>query len=178
MLKGVPVIAASHPPVASLAAGLRASPLALMAGCSAAGSVATIALREASDDKAAADPVRAAAVVGILSALLVGIGGFTDTGALAAYGGAFAVMSLPSRLMNGIIPGKKPAGGSTEVKAPSAVKLILSFAVAGALGGLVHGITLGWGWWLGGWGGKAGSCAFAGVLLYRGLEKITRGLRK
>jgi hypothetical protein len=62
--------------------------------------------KHASDDSAPTDPVHAAAypihaatLIALLAALVVGFGGFTDTGASAAYSGAFVGMSLPSRLM-------------------------------------------------------------------------------
>jgi hypothetical protein len=150
-----------------------AAPWLAMAGFGALGSMATIALREASDDSAAADPVRAAGVVGLLGALLVGVyPGFTEQAALATYQGAFAGMSLPSRLMRGRVPGasQKQAAASYT---PSAARLLVSFGITGALGGLVHALTIYKGWWSGGWGGKAGFCAFVGVLLYRGLSKTT-----
>ena len=47
-----------------------------------------------------------------------------------------------------------------------------SFALAGALGGVVHGATIDWNVWAGGWGGKAGTCAFIGCLAFRFLSKI------
>jgi uncharacterized membrane protein len=77
---------------------IKDAPFTVMAGFSALGSVATIALREASDDSTAADPIHAAALIGLLAALVVVFGGFMDMGASAAYGGAFVGMSLPSRL--------------------------------------------------------------------------------
>jgi len=125
----------------------------------AIGSVATIVLREASDDSAAADPVRASAVVGLAGALLLK----DKTAALALYGGSFVGMSLPSRLMYG--------PNSSGDKSNTLASLLFTFAVAGALGGVIHAVTNSFGWWLGGWGGKAGTCAFLGCLLYRGIRK-------
>jgi hypothetical protein len=142
-----------------------------MMGWHAIGSVATIALRKASDDSAAADPVRAAAVVGLLASLLVGINlngctVFTEQAALAVYGGAFVGMSLPSRLLNSSPPQN------------TSWQLLGSFALAGALGGWIHSLTIHWNWWLGGWGGKAGFCSFLGVLLYQRVYKAWRSLCK
>ncbi|EWM23587.1 hypothetical protein Naga_100139g15 [Nannochloropsis gaditana] len=169
-------------------------PLTIIYG--ALGSVATIALREASDDNAAADPVRAAAVVGLISALTVGVYGHTSLGSLAAYGGAFVGMSLPSRLLYGAEPvlpplspdsssdSALPAAGVPTPSLPShsltSGKLLASFSLAGALGGAVHGLTLHLGWWtlpVAGWGGKAGMCSFVGVLIFRGLLRSWSGLK-
>jgi hypothetical protein len=61
------------------------------------GAVATILLRESSDDSAAADPVRASSVVSLLGSLFLR----DPTAVLALYGGSFVGMSLPSRLMHG-----------------------------------------------------------------------------
>lgn len=140
-------------------AALKSNAVLSMAFWHAVGSVATIALREASDDSAAADPVRASAVVGLAGALLLK----DKTAALALYGGSFVGMSLPSRLMYGPNP--------TGDKSNTLASILSTFAVAGALGGIIHGATNSFGWWLGGWGGKAGTCAFLGCLLYRGIRK-------
>jgi len=125
----------------------------------------------------AMDPVRAAAVVGMIGALLLQD---HKTAALALYGGSFVGMSAPSRLCS--IPsihnhknsdknsgggggGSSGAGaGAGGVVAPSSW---LGFGIAAALAGVVHGITMDWGLWMGGWGGKAGACAFVGCVLYR-----------
>jgi hypothetical protein len=40
------------------------------------------------------------------------------------------------------------------------------------LAGMIHGMTIHWGYWNGGWGGKAGLCAFAGCWLYRGFGNV------
>ena len=129
------------------------------------GAVATIYLRESSDDSAAADPVRASSVVGLLSSLFV-----TDpTTVLALYGGTFVGMSLPSRLMYGNAPGNARAG-----QPQSALALFTSFAGAGAIAGLIHALLLHSGYWNGGWGGKAGLCAFAGCWVYRGIDNVYR----
>ena len=122
----------------------------------AIGSVATIVLREVSDDSAAADPVRASAVVGLAAALLL----HDKTAALAVYGGSFTGMSLPSKLMN-----MSPA--SRRLNITNVISLLLTFSVAGAFGGIVHGATINWKIWPGGWGGKAGFCAFIGCMTYR-----------
>ena len=124
------------------------------------GSVATIFLRECSDDSAAADPVRASSVVGLCGALFMK----DPTALLALYGGSFVGMALPSRLMYGNAPGHPKAA-----QPQTALKLFTSFAGAGAISGLIHAITLHNGYWLGGWGGKAGLCAFAGCWVYRGI---------
>lgn len=143
----------------------------------AIGSVATIALREASDESAASDPVRASAVIGLIAALFLQNKG----AALAVYGGSFVGMSLPSRLMNGILPNKK-VENEVEPVPPNVLSLFSSFAVAGALGGAVHGASIALGWWPGAWGGKAGFCSFLGCLAYRGMAKttsvFTRGMAK
>ena len=54
------------------------------------GSVATIFLRECSDDSAAADPVRASSVIGLLGSLFIS----DPTSVLALYGGSFVGMAL------------------------------------------------------------------------------------
>jgi hypothetical protein len=59
------------------------------------GAVATILLRESSDDSAAADPIRASSVVGLLGSLFLR----DPTAVLALYSGSFVGMSLPLRLM-------------------------------------------------------------------------------
>lgn len=145
---------------------LPASSLAYSAACAAIGSATTIALRESAEnsensDNDLKDPVRAAAVIGIVAAL-----SFSDHGSLMAYGGAFTGMSLPSRLLKGVVPGRK------KVNPPGAISILLWYSVAGALGGLVHAISIPLDLWAGSkWGGKAGVCAFVGVLLYRLLAK-------
>lgn len=150
----------------SLLPTLKSSTLVRFACWHALGSVATIALREASDDSAAADPVRASAVVGLFGALLLE----DKVAALALYGGSFVGMSLPSRLLFGIISGKNQGEKSSSI--PTFASLFLSFGIAGALGGLIHGAIVDWGWWQGGWGGKAGVCAFLGCLIFRTMTKI------
>ncbi|GAB5033758.1 Hypothetical protein NocV09_01500730 [Nannochloropsis oceanica] len=171
--------------LASLKTFVASSPyLPLTMGYGVVGALATIALREASDDSAAADPVRAAAVVGLLSALMVGVGGHTSLGALAAYGGAFVGMSLPSRLMYGSqppLPGSSPSDAAPLTRPTTPRNVLTNFAIAGLLGGLVHGLTLHWGMWttpVAAWGGKAGFCAFVGVLLHRGMLRGLDGLEK
>lgn len=153
---------------------LEQSAIGPMAFWHAVGSVATIVLREASDDSAAADPVRASAVVGLLGALLLE----NKAAALGVYGGSFIGMSLPSRLMYGIIPGKKNKAGETVPMpgSPTVFKLLASFAIAGAFGGIVHGLTVDLGWWPGAWGGKAGFCAFLGCLVFRLVAKTKASL--
>jgi hypothetical protein len=65
--------------------------------------------------------------------------------------------------MHGSAPGK------ARISQPhTPVGMFTSFAVAGALAGAIHGMTIHWGYWNGGWGGKIGLCAFAGCWLYRG----------
>jgi len=127
----------------------------------AIGAVATIVLREVSDDSTAADPVRASAVVGLAGALLLQ----DKTAALAVYGGSFTGMSLPSKLM-------AMAPSSKRFSVTNVLSLLLTFAIAGAFGGLVHGATLDWKLWTGGWGGKAGFCAFVGCMAYRTMSGI------
>eukprot|EP00980_Cylindrotheca_fusiformis_P011482 scaffold2663_cov73-Cylindrotheca_fusiformis.AAC.4 len=157
---------------------LQAAPVMYGMLCGAIGSVLTIFLREIAEfnpnrDNDLQDPVRSSAVIGVLAAMSLGVGGFLDyNGAMMVFGGAFTGMSYPSRLIKGIRPGKK------HRRTPDAVSTILWFGVAGALGGLIHAMTLSLGWYTGGWGGKAGTCAFAGVALFRGLENSVYFVRK
>ena len=138
----------------------------------AVGSVATIVLRETSDESSAADPVRASAVVGLFGALV-----FEDkSAALGVYGGSFVGMSSPSRLIYGILPGNVEPG--VKLPTPSKLKKILAFAGAGCLGGLVHGLSAETGIFAGAWGGKAGLSAFVGCLIYRGLDNAWSSLQK
>lgn len=135
----------------------------------AIGAAATIFLRESSDDSGAADPVRASSVVGLLGALFLK----DPSATLALYGGSFVGMSLPSRLMYGNAPGKmKVAQPQTPLS------LLASFAGVGAIAGLIHGVTIHWGYWNGGWGGKAGLCAFAACWVYRGFWNLYELARK
>ncbi|KAL9190163.1 hypothetical protein ACHAXT_007374 [Thalassiosira profunda] len=123
------------------------------------GSIATIFLRESSDDAAAADPVRASSIVGLLGSLFLK----DPMAVLALYGGSFVGTSLPSRLIHG--------NTSAEAKvrqSQTAASLFASFAGAGAIAGLLHAVTIHYGYWNGGWGGKAALCAFAGCWVYRG----------
>ena len=125
------------------------------------GAIATIFLRESSDDSAAADPVRASSVVGLLGSLLLK----DPTVVLAVYGGSFVGMSLPSRLIHG----NSPPSGQRLQQSQTPLSLFGSFAGAGALAGVFHALTIRHGYWNGGWGGKAGLCAFVGCWTYRGL---------
>ena len=137
------------------------------------GAVATILLRESSDDSAAADPVRASSVVGLLGSLFLR----DPTAVLALYGGSFVGMSLPSRLMHGYVVA--PGSNARSVVRPQGpLSLLGSFAGAGALAGLFHAMTIRHGYWNGGWGGKAGLCAFAGCWVYRGFGNAFDFLRK
>lgn len=129
----------------------------------AIGAAATILLRESSDDSAVADPVRASSVIGLLGALFLK----DPTAILALFGGSFVGMSLPSRLMFGNAPGK-----SKIAKPQTAIGLVASFAGAGLLAGLIHGMSIHWGYWNGGWGGKAGLCAFVACWIYRGFGNL------
>ena len=130
----------------------------------AVGSIGTILCRENGDDTTAKSPVRASAVIGLMGALFLTK---NKSAALAVYGGSFIGMSAPPRLVHGILPGQ-------DSKAISTVRLLSAFAIAGALGGMVHGLTIGLGWFNGGWGGKAGFCAFLGCLLYRGVHNLVK----
>jgi hypothetical protein len=157
---------------------LKASPYLYSIACGALGSVATIVLREiaenaTNEDNDMQDPIRAAAAIGVVSSLLVGVGGWLDNfGSLLVFGGAFTGMSLPSRLLKGVIPGRK------KRNPPGAIAIVLWYAAAGALGGLIHALTIPLQWWSGGiWGGKAGSCAFGGVLIFRAFEKCVYWVR-
>lgn len=148
--------------------------------CGALGSVATIALREIAEDAKNVDndmkdPIRAATAIGVVSSLLVGVCGWLDNfGSLLIFGGALVGKSLPSRLLKGVVPGKSGLKRSL----PSALEIVLWYGAAGALGGLVHAMTVPLHWWTGGvWGGKTGTCAFVGVLLFRFLEKIVYLIR-
>ena len=136
------------------------------------GAVATILLRESSDDSAAADPVRASSVVGLLGSLFLR----DPTAVLALYSGSFVGMSLPSRLMHGdvVTPG---SNARSVVRPQGPLSLLGLFAGAGALAGLFHAMTIRHGYWNGGWGGKAGLCAFAGCWVYRGFGNAFDFLR-
>ena len=162
--------------LSSFVGAIRSAPLAKAAICGGLGAIATIVLRETAEGSSQdmSDPVRASAVVGLLAALLIGIKDFGDFGALMAFGGSFTGMSLPSRLVKGGYPGGK------KRSTPWPSTTILCFGAAGALGGIIHAATIGLNWWSvpAGWGGKAGTCAFAGVLLFRGIEKIIYSIRK
>jgi hypothetical protein len=138
-----------------------------MAFWHAVGSVATIILRERSDDTTAKDTVRASAVVGLIGALLLE----DKSAALAVYGGSFVGMSAPNRLIHGILP-----GDGKEVPKTTSANVLISFALAGALGGIVHGASIGLNWFNGGWGGKAGFCGFLGCLIYRGIRTAKKSL--
>ena len=140
-----------------------------MAMWHAVGSVATIILREVSDDSTAADPVRASAVVGLAGALLL----HDKTAALAVYGGSFVGMSLPSKLM-----ALTSSSSSRSLTISNVISLILAFALSGALGGIIHGATISWKMWPGGWGGKAGTCAFIGCIIYRTISSILTKIRR
>jgi hypothetical protein len=56
--------------------------------------------------------------------------------------------------------------------------ILASFTVAGALAGLLHGLTLHLGWFTtpAGWGGKAGFFAFQGVALFRAGQRAVSWL--
>lgn len=128
----------------------------------AVGALATILLRQSSEDDGAADPVRASSVAGIIGSLILS----DPTSLMALYGGSFVGMSLPSRLMRGNL--------SRARIRQSATSLMLSFVGGGAIAGLIHAMTIHGGYWNGGWGGKVGLCAFAGCWVYRGLDNMTR----
>ena len=85
-------------------------------------------------------------------------------------------MSLPSRLMHGdvVVPG---SNARSVVRQQGPLSLLVSFAGAGALAGLFHAMTIRHGYWNGGWGGKAGLCAFAGCWVYRGFGNAFDYLR-
>jgi len=127
-------------------------------------------LRATSDDTRATDTVRASATIGLMGALLLK----DKTAALAVYGGSFVGMSAPTRLLHGILPSQ--VKGGVKVPDTSAVALLLNFAIAGALAGLVHGASIGLNWFYGGWGGKAGFCGFVGCLLFRVLRTVQKKL--
>ncbi|KAL7535407.1 hypothetical protein ACHAXR_006469 [Thalassiosira sp. AJA248-18] len=133
------------------------------------GSLATIFLREASVDSAAADPVRASSVVGLLGSLFLK----DPMAILAVYGGSFVGMSLPSQLINGNTPVNARGG-----KPQTAISLLTSFAGTGAMAGLIHAISIHWGYWNGGWGGKAGLCAFAACWVYRGFGNVVQFVKQ
>jgi hypothetical protein len=130
------------------------------------GAVATILLRESSEESgAAADPVRASSVVGLLGSLFIR----DHTSLLALYGGSFVGMSLPSRLMDG-----NSHGNARTQKPQTATSLLTSFAAAAAFAGFIHAATIHNGYCNGGWGGKVGLCAFAGCWMYRGFDNMWR----
>ena len=176
---GVSPFPATAVSVMSMKAWLTAAasaPLIPAALFAALGSVATIVLREYAEDESTdmSDPVRAAAVVGVMAALLVGMyPKYTNFGALMAFGGSFTGMSLPLRLCKGVIPGRK------KRSQPWVSTVLACFAAAGAIGGVIHAASLGVDWWStpAGWGGKAGASAFGGVLIFRALEKTIHVFR-
>lgn len=165
--------------LAAWGAAFQAAPYMYGMCCGAIGSVLTIFLREIAEfnpnrDNDLQDPVRSSAVIGVFAAMFLGVGNFLDyNGVMIVFGGAFTGMSYPSRLLKGIRPGR-----DVKRNLPNALSTIVWFGVAGALGGLVHAMTLSLGWYTGGWGGKAGTCAFAGVAIFRALEKASYVLRK
>ena len=134
------------------------------------GSVATIFLREYSDDSAAADPVRASSVVGLVGSLVLTN---NPLSLMALYGGSFVGMSLPSRLMYGNAPDNARRG-----QARSPLSSLMAFAASGAIAGLIHAITVHKGYWNGGWGGKAGLCAFAACLISRVFGNVSQNVKK
>ena len=81
--------------------------------------------------------------------------------------GLFVGMSAPPHLVHGILPRE-------DGKSISTLRLLSAFIIAGALGGMIHGLSIGLGWFNGGWGGKAGFCAFLGCLLYRGVHNLAK----
>lgn len=89
-------------------------------------------------------------------------------------------MSLPSRLLRGVVPGKRPRRNPPAAATKSSIgALLASFTVTGALAGLLHGLSLQLGWFTSpaGWGGKAGACAFLGVALFRAGQRAASWLR-
>jgi hypothetical protein len=132
----------------------------------AIGALATILLRQASEEDGASDPVRASSVVGILGSLFIA----DPTALMALHGGSLVGMSLPSRLSQGYM-------GGSRIR-QSATAIVGSFVGAGAIAGLIHAITIHGGYWNGGWGGKAGLCAFAGCRVYRGFDNLIRFSKK
>ena len=107
--------------------------LFLMIGFNILGAIATIFLRESSDDSAAADPVCASLVVGLLGSLLLK----DPMAVLAVYDGSFVGMSLPSRLIHGI-----SSPGQQRQQSQTPLSLFGSFAGAGALAGVFHALTI------------------------------------
>jgi hypothetical protein len=171
-LHGNPAVLEIPKSLASWNAVFKSSPYFYAMTCGALGSMATIILREQAETSSNQgndlnDPVRAAATIGAVASLMVGVWGLDKFGALVAFGGAFTGMSLPSRLLKGVIPGRK------QRNLPNAFAIVTSYGAAGAMGGLIHALTIPLNWWSGGvWGGKAGACAFGGVLVFRMLEDI------
>jgi hypothetical protein len=94
------------------------------------GAVATILLRESSDDSAAADPVRASSVVSLLGSLFLR----DPTAVLAFYGGSFVGMSLPSRLMHGDVVAPR-SNARSVVRPQGPLSLLGSFASGTGTGG-------------------------------------------
>ena len=130
--------------------------------------MATIVLREISDDGAAADPVRASAVVGLAGALFL----HQPSAALAVYGGSFVGMSLPSKLMSL----SSWDLSSRKFTLRNVLSLLLAFCISGVLAGILHGASVDWNLWQGGWGGKAGVCAFVGCMTFRALTSLLGAL--
>jgi hypothetical protein len=144
------------------------------------GSIATILLREVSDDAAvSADPVRASAIVGLAGALLLKN---DKTAALAVYGGSIVGMALPSKLMMtnkyNVSSFSSASQSSLLSKINNIFSLLFAFGISAAFGGLIHGASIDWKLWSRGvrgdasWGGKVGTCAFLGCIIYRTISYI------
>ena len=152
----------------SLLSSLKKTTLFRFACWHALGSVATILLRQAINIPIFACPYRASAVVGLIGAL------FLDDyySALALYGGSFVGMSYPHMLF---VKSKKY---SFKFHSESIISLIFSFGIAGAFAGLIKGATNDLNYWTGGWGGKTGSCAFIGCIMFRILFRVCSAIRE
>jgi hypothetical protein len=152
----------------SLLSSLKRTTLIRFACWHALGSVATILLRQAINIPIFACPYRASAVVGLIGALFLE----DYYSALALYGGSFVGMSYPHMLF---VKSKKY---SSKFHSESLISLIFSFGIAGAFAGLIKGATNDLNYWTGGWGGKTGSCAFIGCIMFRSLFRACSAIRE
>ena len=129
------------------------------------GAVTTYVLRQISDDTKLADPIRASALIGLIGAIFFhNYYKQPQEVVLALFGGTFVGMTLPSKLLQGFNYGRP----LTKL-----VRLLATFATAGAMGGIINGImtntwatTTSWG------GSTVGFCSFMGVMLFRGISSV------
>lgn len=142
--------------ISSIHKSLQMDTLVHFAFWHALGSVVTLCIRKCFNYSSFMCPYRSSAIVGLIGSLLIN----DYYSALALYGGSFVGMSYPNKLLN---------VKTNSNKNPSFPTVLLSFGISGLIAGLIKGITVDLGWWTGGWGGKTGSCALLGCLIFRGI---------